>query len=146
MGRWRSVQSSLLAYGERGGTMFGKRLREIRKHQKLSQDQLAAMTGIAQPYLSELERGIATNPGKEVIQGLAKALGVPVAELAGAVWSDAERDLKAEGLPAEVITRLSKVWPDLSPEDRESAVDYTYFLWERSQGKKHRQPNAVSEA
>jgi transcriptional regulator with XRE-family HTH domain len=49
---------------------------------------LAAKAGIAQSYLSDLERGIEENPSREVIRAIAKALQVSAKELAGAAWPD----------------------------------------------------------
>ena len=55
-----------------------KRLREARQ---LTQAELAKKARISQAYLSRLEAGEKTNPGIQIAQRLAKALGVPVTAL-----------------------------------------------------------------
>jgi transcriptional regulator with XRE-family HTH domain len=53
---------------------FGARLREIRERAGLSQEEIAARLGIAQPYLSRVERGLA-NPSLRVCERLVDAVG-----------------------------------------------------------------------
>jgi len=62
---------------------IGKVLKRLREAKKPSQLELAKRAGVAQAYLSELEAGHKKNPGIETLKKLAKALGVPVAELLG---------------------------------------------------------------
>jgi transcriptional regulator with XRE-family HTH domain len=47
----------------------------------LTQEQLAARTGLSQGHVSHLENGERLNPGMTTLKRLARALGVPVAEL-----------------------------------------------------------------
>jgi transcriptional regulator with XRE-family HTH domain len=56
-------------------------LRRLRKTKGLSQEDLAKKARVSQPYLSQLEAGTYRNPSIEVLQRLAKALGVPVTAL-----------------------------------------------------------------
>jgi len=44
-------------------------------------DELARRAKVTKPYLSQLENGVRKNPSLPVLRRLAKALGVPVAEL-----------------------------------------------------------------
>jgi transcriptional regulator with XRE-family HTH domain len=55
---------------------FSEQVRTQRKAQKLSQQELAAQVGISRNYLSEIERGVATNLSWQVRQDLAAALGL----------------------------------------------------------------------
>lgn len=55
---------------------FSEQVRDQRKAQKLSQRSLAAQVGISRNYLSEIERGVATNLSWQVRQDLAAALGL----------------------------------------------------------------------
>lgn len=55
-------------------------LRDMRRKQNMTQEQLAAAAGITRPYLSDIERGKKT-PGGSVVLRLANACGVPVEEL-----------------------------------------------------------------
>src|SRR5689334_15453518 len=68
--------------------MFGHRLRELRKKRGMTQEDLEAASGVAQEYISGLERGVRSNPSREVIKSLALALEVAPEELAGAMWED----------------------------------------------------------
>ena len=54
---------------------LGEYLREQRLNAKLSLRQLAEQTGVSNPYLSQIERGL-RRPSAEVLQQLAKALRV----------------------------------------------------------------------
>ena len=54
---------------------LGDYLREQRVSAKLSLRQLAEQTGVSNPYLSQIERGL-RRPSAEVLQQLAKALRV----------------------------------------------------------------------
>ncbi len=54
---------------------LGEYLREQRMNAKLSLRQLAEQTGVSNPYLSQIERGL-RRPSAEVLQQLAKALRI----------------------------------------------------------------------
>jgi transcriptional regulator with XRE-family HTH domain len=62
---------------------IGVTLKRLREAKGLSQLQLAKRADVAQAYISEMEAGDKKNPGIETLRKLAKALGVPVAELLG---------------------------------------------------------------
>jgi transcriptional regulator with XRE-family HTH domain len=59
---------------ERVGDL-GSYLREQREHAKLSVRQLAAVTGVSNPYLSQIERGL-RRPSAEVLQQIARGLRI----------------------------------------------------------------------
>ena len=54
---------------------LGAYLREQRETAKLSVRQLASLTGVSNPYLSQVERGL-RRPSAEVLQQLAKGLRI----------------------------------------------------------------------
>lgn len=54
---------------------LGAYLKEQRRNAELSLRQLADLTGVSNPYLSQIERGL-RKPSAEVLQQLAKALRV----------------------------------------------------------------------
>lgn len=60
--------------------MIGSRIRDIRTKKGLTQDELAEEMGINPKYLSGIERG-KENPTMTTLINLAKALGVPIAEV-----------------------------------------------------------------
>lgn len=73
--------------GERVGHQVGKTveglgdyLREQRTSSRLSLRQLAELTGVSNPYLSQIERGL-RRPSAEVLQQLAKALRISAEQL-----------------------------------------------------------------
>lgn len=49
-------------------------VREARRHRGLTQDELAAASGVDQTTISDLETGRNTNPSYNTIQSLARAL------------------------------------------------------------------------
>lgn len=59
---------------------FGKRVREIRKGQAMTMEQLAEKTGLSYRQVSRVELG-EVNPKLSTICALAEGLGVEVAEL-----------------------------------------------------------------
>jgi transcriptional regulator with XRE-family HTH domain len=62
---------------------LGPMLKTLREEKGLTQDELAKKAQLTKPYISQLENGIRNNPSMSTLQRLAKALGVPVAELLG---------------------------------------------------------------
>jgi transcriptional regulator with XRE-family HTH domain len=58
-----------------GADALGDYLREQRTEAKLSLRQLAQATGISNPYLSQIERGL-RRPSAEVLQKIAKSLQI----------------------------------------------------------------------
>ena len=56
-------------------------IRELRERKNLTQEELAKRAKVTRSHLSLLEAGHRKNPSLDVLKRLAKALGVPVAEL-----------------------------------------------------------------
>ncbi|MBI2058708.1 MAG: helix-turn-helix transcriptional regulator [Nitrospirae bacterium] len=71
----------------------GRRIRELRKRRKLSQEKLAELAGIHPTHMNRIEAG-RINMTAAVLQGIGKSLGVSVAELVdvGAEQGAAEDD------------------------------------------------------
>lgn len=59
---------------------FGKRVRKARLNQDLSQEELAHEADSNRTYISDVERG-RRNPSIEVVERIAKALGVSMGSL-----------------------------------------------------------------
>jgi transcriptional regulator with XRE-family HTH domain len=77
------LQNKFLKSSESGGKMdevvkFGFQVRDRRKQEKLSQGDLAQQVEISRTYLSQIERGEATNLSWNVRQRLCEVLGIPV--------------------------------------------------------------------
>jgi transcriptional regulator with XRE-family HTH domain len=62
---------------------LGKAIRELRKKKGTTQEDLAKDAGVSRNMLSQIERGEG-NPSWVTLRGIAAALGVSVAKLAGA--------------------------------------------------------------
>ena len=60
--------------------MMGRKLKALRTARKLNQTTLAKRAGVTQPYIVAMEKG-RENPTLDVLEKLAKALKVTVAEL-----------------------------------------------------------------
>jgi transcriptional regulator with XRE-family HTH domain len=61
-------------------SLLGKRIREIRKSQAISQEQLAERAGISAQYVSNIERG-KENPTLDLLLRLAEALRVSLGQM-----------------------------------------------------------------
>ena len=59
---------------------LGKKLREFRKEQGLSQEQLGFSAKVDRSYISEIENGL-RNPSLQTLEKLAKALKLKVSDL-----------------------------------------------------------------
>ena len=55
---------------------MGELIRRQRELAELSMRQVAAMAGISNPYLSQIEHGLRA-PSADVLEGIAATLGVP---------------------------------------------------------------------
>jgi transcriptional regulator with XRE-family HTH domain len=62
---------------------FGDRLREARLNQGLTLKQVSEISGISIAYLSDLERGVLTNPTLDTLRRLASALRLSLNDLLG---------------------------------------------------------------
>lgn len=113
---------------------LASRLLLSRRDMHWDQAELAAKSGVSRQYISDLERGRITNPGIEMIEALAKALGIQPSHLAG--WTD---DPLGEDLPANMhegrivyqassqedyrrIQELLDLFNDLAPEYQAMAL------------------------
>jgi transcriptional regulator with XRE-family HTH domain len=56
---------------------FGIKVKQLRAEKKLSVRKLAAYAGLSKTTISEIENNIVTNPTRDTIERLAKALDIP---------------------------------------------------------------------
>ncbi|MCL1472704.1 helix-turn-helix domain-containing protein [Argonema antarcticum] len=93
---------------------FAKKVRDRRLQEKLSQQELADRVGISRNYLSQIERGQATNLSWQLMEKLTSILGlkgdptVTQAEMADIPLSLAEF-AKSAGLPADDTIMLARL-------------------------------------
>lgn len=59
---------------------FGKRVMQLRKENRFSQEGLAHLAGLDRTYIPSIEKG-ERNVSLEVIQKLAKAFGIKISDL-----------------------------------------------------------------
>lgn len=60
---------------------FGKRVRSLRKENKLTQEQLAGLSRISLKYIQKIEGKHPPDIGLEYLEKLAKAFGIPAWKL-----------------------------------------------------------------
>ena len=90
---------------------IGEYIREQRQRAKVSLRQLAEATGVSNPYLSQIERGL-RKPSAEILQAIARALSISAETLyvrAGILDARVgEHDLVAEIRRDTTITERQK--------------------------------------
>ena len=91
---------------------LGEIIRRQRELAELSMRQVAAMAGISNPYLSQIERGLRA-PSEEVLRAIAESLNVSADLLRG--------DMPADG-SADVIEAIQSDL-DLTSSQRRSLVE-----------------------
>jgi transcriptional regulator with XRE-family HTH domain len=92
--------------------LIGELIRRQRELAELSMRQVAAMAGISNPYLSQIERGLRA-PSEEVLRAIAESLDVS---------ADLLRGDKPEDASAEVIEAI-QLDPDLTASQRRSLIE-----------------------
>jgi transcriptional regulator with XRE-family HTH domain len=60
---------------------IGERIRDLRKTQEMSQEEVAQRAGVSLNLVNRLERGVITDPHYLTLVGLAKAFGMRVEKL-----------------------------------------------------------------
>jgi transcriptional regulator with XRE-family HTH domain len=91
---------------------LGEIIRRQRELAELSMRQVAAMAGISNPYLSQIERGLRA-PSEEVLRAIAESLNISADLLRG--------DEPANG-SADVVEAIQSD-PDLTTSQRRSLVE-----------------------
>jgi transcriptional regulator with XRE-family HTH domain len=61
-------------------SLFGKRLRKIRRHNDLTQERLAELLGVSVEFVSNMERGV-NAPSFETIEKIAEVFNLPFSDL-----------------------------------------------------------------
>lgn len=59
---------------------FGKRVKELRREKKLTQEQFSVLSGLHKNYIGMVERG-ERNPSLKNIEVIAKSLDISISEL-----------------------------------------------------------------
>jgi transcriptional regulator with XRE-family HTH domain len=90
---------------------FAARLKVLREERKLSHHRLAELAGIHWSYLSRLEQGHSA-PGVDLVEKLAAALGVSIADLL-----PSERTDRTAALKAAIQTQTESIMADAEEGD-----------------------------
>lgn len=94
---------------------FGQRVREKRQKEGMSQVDLAEKVDISRNYLSQIERGEATNLSWQVKKKLADTLGIPIGEqldesaILGRLPTGLKEFADDKGLPEADILMLARL-------------------------------------
>ena len=117
-------------------TDLGEFIRDQRRNARLSLRKLSEMTGISNPYLSQIERGL-RDPSAKILQAIARGLQISAETLyvrAGILdQRDDEHDL------ADEILRD----PTINERQKQALVDiYRSFQRERAEEAGSSQPRA----
>jgi transcriptional regulator with XRE-family HTH domain len=100
---------------------LGAFIRRQRELQELSLRQLANLSGISNPYLSQIERGLRA-PSERVLEAIAQQL-----ELSAEVLQEHIGGAQEEGEP-EVVTAI-RADSRLTPKQRQALIEvYTAFV------------------
>ena len=90
---------------KRPSSRLGEIIRRQREFNRLTLRQFAAMTGVSNPYLSQIERGLRT-PSEDVIDTIARTLKLTLEDLyreAGLDGADQGRDGPRDRLEAVLV-------------------------------------------
>lgn len=112
---------------------LGEFIRRQRELAALPLRQLAAMTGISNPYLSQIENGLRT-PSEQVLRGIADSLKVSVDEMVAAMGGPEDGDEPAD---SAVLAALRED-PDLTAAQRRSLVETYTAMVEVTRARKTR--------
>lgn len=93
---------------------FGKKVRDRRVEERLSQEKLAQAVGISRNYLSQIERGQATNLSWQVMERLTSVLGLKVDAAATedsltALPPSLAKFAQSAGLPPDDVLMLAQL-------------------------------------
>jgi len=103
------------------GGRLGSFIRSQRKLKALSQRELARLTHISDPYVSQLERGL-HQPSARVLKALAQALEVQVETMLSYAGLLEDRDTGSDGeqaVPTELAIRTD---PALTQDQKEALL------------------------
>ena len=105
-------------------SVVGENIKRIRKEKKLSQRQLADLSGISQSAISDIENPAVTKlPNIDTIQKLASALRVSIDELTGAVVAS-KKEAETDLLRKSILDDYDR----MTPAQRAKAREYMDLL------------------
>lgn len=88
---------------------IGHRIRTIRKVHKQKLLNISQLTGLSQPFISEIERGVKV-PSLETLEKICHALGLTLSEFFTYKYGDEQEAIPPE--VQQVIDKVRKLPPD----------------------------------
>ncbi len=85
---------------------IGKRIRILRKLNNQKLLNISQLTGLSQPFISEIERGIKA-PSIETLEKICTALGITLAEF----FTDTQEQNRLPPEARQIINKLDKLTP-----------------------------------
>jgi transcriptional regulator with XRE-family HTH domain len=122
---------------------LGEIIRRHREINRLTLRQFAALAGISNPYLSQIERGLRT-PSAEVVQAIAKSLEIKLDDL----YAEAGITEKPEPVDKDGRARMEAVLladPALSARHRRVLLEVYDGLVLSSTARRAQRPHSADE-
>ncbi len=102
----------------KSGSPLGELIRRQRELSEMSMRQFAAVAGISNPYLSQIERGLRA-PSERVLEGIAEALDISVERL----YEQAGIDRSADGEAEPPVLVAIRDDPRLTGRQRQALIE-----------------------
>jgi transcriptional regulator with XRE-family HTH domain len=117
-------------------TDLGEFIRDQRRNARLSLRKLSELTGISNPYLSQIERGL-REPSAKILQAIARGLRISAETLYVRAGILDQRD-DDQDLVEEILRD-----PSITERQKQALVDiYRSFQRERAEERESSQPQA----
>ena len=113
---------------------LGEMIRQQRELAALPMRQFAAMVGISNPYLSQIEHGLRV-PSEQVLRAMAEALSVPAAELGVNHREHDETPDPAAAVSAAMLAAI-KTDPNLTVKQRRALTEVYLAMVEATAAKR----------
>ena len=126
------------------GNVVGEIIRRQRELAELSMRQVAAMAGISNPYLSQIEHGLRA-PSADVLDTIAATLGIPAEALRPGASDDgqhrlADLDHEEEDQPDEHTSLVAAIStdPELTARQRRALIEIYTAMTEATAAHRRR--------
>ena len=117
---------------------FGAYLKKLREDRRMTLRDVEKIAEISNAYVSQLERNERGIPNYKVLEKLAKAYGVAVADLFRAAEQARATNLAEEEVASPDTKFISRGYEKLSPEHKKALKEFLQHLVEKDNKKKRR--------
>ncbi|HEY6686386.1 MAG TPA: helix-turn-helix transcriptional regulator [Propionibacteriaceae bacterium] len=129
---------------ESSGNLVGEIIRRQRELAELSMRQVAAMAGISNPYLSQIEHGLRA-PSADVLDTIAATLGIPAEALRPRTGHDdhgptEDHDHQEQDRPDEHTSLVAAIStdPGLTARQRRALIEIYTAMTEATAARRNR--------